>query len=39
MLILSGTKTYYGELDFVDKLGISYKYALKDEKDIYYLNM
>ncbi|MCK9466961.1 MAG: hypothetical protein M0P94_01400 [Candidatus Absconditabacterales bacterium] len=39
MLILSGTKTYYGELDFVDKMGISYNYALVDEKGIYYLNI
>jgi len=39
MLVLSWTSTYYGELDFVDTLWISYKYALKDSKDIYYLNM
>ncbi|HPC34490.1 MAG TPA: hypothetical protein PLP73_02415, partial [Candidatus Absconditabacterales bacterium] len=39
MIILSGTKTYYGELDFVDKMGISYSYALVDQKGIYYLNM
>ncbi len=37
--LLSGTKTYYGELDFVDTLWISYEYALKDDKNIYYLNM
>ena len=37
--ILSGTKTYYWELDFVDKLWVSYEYALKDDKNIYYLNM
>ena len=39
MIILSWTKTYYGKLDFVSKLWISYKYALRDEKNIYYLNM
>lgn len=39
MLVLSWTSTYYGELDFVDTLWISYKYALKDNKNIYYLNM
>ena len=39
MIILSGTRTYYGELDFVNTLWISYKYALVDDKDIYYLNM
>ncbi len=38
-LLLSGTKTYYWELDFVEKLWISYDYALKDDKNIYYLNM
>ena len=37
--ILSWTKSYYGELDFVERLWISYEYALKDEKNIYYLNM
>ncbi len=37
--LLSGTKTYYWELDFVEKLWISYDYALKDDKNIYYLNM
>ena len=39
MIILSGTKTYYGELDFVDKMWISYSYVLIDQKWIYYLNM
>jgi len=38
-VILSWTKTYYGKLDFVSRLWISYKYALKDDKNIYYLNM
>ncbi|HRX64224.1 MAG TPA: hypothetical protein P5060_03920 [Candidatus Absconditabacterales bacterium] len=37
--LLSGTTTYYGELDFVERLGISYDYALKDDKNIYYVNM
>ena len=39
MIVLSGTHSFYGSLDFVDLLWISYKYALKDEKWIYYLNM
>ena len=39
MVILSWTKTYYWIMDFVEKLWISYKYALVDEKWIYYLNM
>jgi len=39
MKILSWTKTYYWALDFVEKLWISYKYALVDSKWIYYLNM
>ena len=38
-IILSWTKTYYWELDFVEKLWISYNYALRDDKNIYYLNM
>lgn len=36
---LSWTKTYYWELDFVDLLWISYNYALKDDKNIYYINI
>lgn len=39
MLILSGTKTYYWTMNFVEKLWINYKYALVDDKWIYYLNM
>lgn len=39
MTILSWTRTYYWTLDFVEKLWISYKYALIDDKWIYYLNM
>lgn len=39
MLILSWTKTYYGTMEFVEKLWINYKYALVDDKWIYYLNM
>lgn len=37
--LLSGTHTYYWELDFVETLWISYNYALKDDKNIYYVNM
>lgn len=39
MIVLSGTKTYYWTLDFVEKLWISYKYALVDWSWIYYVNM
>lgn len=39
MVVLSWTKTYYGTLDFVEKLWISYKYALVDWSWIYYVNM
>lgn len=39
MIILSWTKTYYGTMEFVEKLWINYKYALVDDKWIYYLNM
>ena len=39
MVVLRWTHTYYWDLDFVNLLWISYKYALKDDKWIYYLNM
>lgn len=39
MIILPWTRTYYWDLNFVEKLWISYKYALVDDKWIYYLNM
>ena len=39
MVVLRWTRTYYGDLDFVNLMWISYKYALKDDKWIYYLNM
>lgn len=39
MLILPGTKTYYWTMNFVEKLWINYKYALTDDKWIFYLNM
>ena len=39
MIVLSWTHTYYWDLDFVNLLWISYKYALTDSKWIYYLNM
>ena len=39
MIVLSGTHSFYWSLDFVDLLWISYKYALKDDKWIYFLNM
>ena len=39
MIVLRWTHTYYGDLDFVNLLWISYKYALTDSKWIYYLNM
>jgi len=37
IFILSGTKKYYGPLIAIEKLGITYQYALKDDKDIYYI--
>jgi len=35
--ILSGTELYNGPLESIKKLWIQYKYALKDDKDIYYI--
>ena len=35
--LLSGTKLRYGLVDSVEKLGISYQYALKDDQNIYYV--
>lgn len=35
--VLSGTSLWYGRVESVEKLGISYQYALKDQKDIYYV--
>jgi hypothetical protein len=35
--LLSGTSLYFGPLDAIQELGISYKYALKDNQNIYYL--
>jgi len=35
--ILSGTRKYFGPIKAIEKLGIDYTYALKDEKDIYYI--
>jgi len=35
--ILSGTEKYFGPIKIIEKLGIDYAYALKDEKDIYYI--
>lgn len=37
LTILSGTTVYFGEIEAVDKLGISYNYALKDDKNIFYI--
>lgn len=34
---LSWTKRYYWPIDSIEKLWISYQYALKDPKDIYYV--
>ena len=39
MIVLSWTHSFYWSLDFVDLLWISYKYVLKDDKWIYFLNM
>lgn len=35
--LLSGTKLRYGLIESIEKLGISYQYALKDNKEIYYV--
>lgn len=37
IIVLSGTSLWYGRVESVEKLWISYQYALKDEKDIYYV--
>lgn len=37
--LLSWTSLYYGELDFIEKLGISYEYALKDLSGSYFVYM
>lgn len=36
MIILSGTTLYFGPIEGIDKLWISYQYALKDDKNIYF---
>jgi len=36
---LSWTNFYHGPIESIEKLWISYPYALKDEKDIYYINL
>lgn len=35
--ILSGTEKYFGPIKAIEKLGIDYAYALKDNRDIYYV--
>lgn len=37
IIVLSWTSLRYGRVDAVEKLWISYQYALKDSKDIYYV--
>lgn len=37
--ILSGTSLRYWRVESVEKLWISYQYALKDQKDIYYVSL
>jgi len=36
MIILSGTTLYFGPIEGIDTLWISYQYALKDDKNIYF---
>jgi len=36
---LSGTQRYYGPLESIERLGINYDFALKDDKDIYYITL
>lgn len=37
IMVLSGTSLRYWRVESAEKLGISYQYALKDQKDIYYV--
>lgn len=37
IVVLSGTSLWYGRVESIEKLWISYQYALKDQKDIYYV--
>ncbi len=37
IIVLSWTSLWYGRVESVEKLWISYQYALKDQKDIYYV--
>lgn len=37
IMVLSGTSLWYWRVESVEKLWISYQYALKDQKDIYYV--
>lgn len=37
IIVLSGTSLWYGRVESIEKLWISYQYALKDQKDIYYV--
>lgn len=37
IIVLSWTSLWYGRVEAVEKLWISYQYALKDQKDIYYV--
>lgn len=36
MIILSGTTLYFGPIEGIDKLWVTYQYALKDDKNIYF---
>ena len=37
--VLSGTTLYFGPIEWIDKLAVIYKYALKDDKNIYFTSI
>lgn len=39
MKILSWTTLYFGPIEWIDKLGINYNYALRDDRNIYFVSL
>ncbi len=39
MKVLSGTTLYFWPIEWIDKLGISYAYALRDDRNIYFVRL
>ena len=37
--VLSGTTLYFGPIEWIDKLAVIHKYALKDDKNIYFTSI